>query len=248
MSFLLEDIKDTPAEEVKDEDSILSQLLADEDDKEQAADTITSFVNPQAEKIDDNRRHEIEEDYGLGKIELDAFKSKIQERGNIRQNDDFTGNNDTSELDMYGLQSNFNETEEDVSKLKESEQKQYIAEQLVDMAHTIKNEYITEVATARPTSEIDPFNPSENFLEHISKTENSNEHSLSLVIEYFTKQLDELQSTFEQTQNLQAASKEHQYELETIKKLKTVVDYISRTKIIDSAVLAEIYELYRYKV
>ena len=181
---------------------------------------------------------------------MESFKSKIQEKGNIkREKVDDEGSAEVGNLDMYGIQAEFKEEDENAKSLKEEEQKQYIAEQLLDLSHTIKNEYINETVISRPDSGIDPFNPPSEFSEYISKYENNGNISVSLVLEHYYKRLGDLQSELTtQANKNQENLKEIQYELETIEKLKKLLDYMSRIKIIDPQVLAEIYDIYRYKI
>lgn len=208
-----------------------------------------NFAHDKTPKFDEKRKKEISIDYDIGDNVFESFKTKIQERGNIKKDDETTKETEeSSSLDMYGVQAEFNEQEENAKNLKEEEQKQYIAEQLLDMSHQFKNEYINETILARPDSGIDPFNPPAGFTEYISKSEEKGNISSSLVLEHYYKKLDELHSELSSNAKNSNEKNEYEYELETIEKLKKLLDYMSRIKIIDSQVLAELYDTYRYKI
>lgn len=77
--------------------------MAEEEGTSLPEEEITSFSNKAAPELDSDRKDEIATDYGLGNLDLDAFKVKIQQRGEI--NTDLHDPHDSikSNLQMFGL-------------------------------------------------------------------------------------------------------------------------------------------------
>lgn len=236
---------------VGDEDSILGQLIADEETKEASESNVLNFAHDKSPEFGQQRKKEISIDYDIGDNVFESFKSTLQERGNIKKDaDDFVSpGENASNLDMYGVQAEFNEEEESAKDLKEEEQKEYIAQQLLDISHQFKNEYINETTLARPDSGIDPFNPPSGFTQYITKSEENGNIAGSLILEHYNKKLEELHSDLSsKSKGDTKEANDFEYELEKIKKLQNLLNYMSRIKIVDSDVLAELYDTYRYKV
>lgn len=86
-----------------EDQGILSQLMAEEEGVAHPEEEIVSFSNNSAPDLGSDRKDEIATDYGLGNLDLDAFKIKIQQRGDI--NTDLHEPHDSikSNLQMFGL-------------------------------------------------------------------------------------------------------------------------------------------------
>lgn len=70
----------------------------------------------------------------------------------------------------------------------------------------------------------------------IIKKEEEGTYSASVIMEMYHQKLDELE---------QGQLEPHQQEL--ISKLKDLMGFVSRIRVIDGPVLAEIYEMYKYR-
>lgn len=221
-------------------DGILGQLIEEEHSKEQLADEIKSFANPHKmfEGIE-GLPQENDDDFGFGNFEVEHFKSRLQTKGNIN-NDDMLPSERLSNpnMDMYGIIEEIEEGNKEKSeKMKQKEQEQFIAQQLADLAESLDSEFINEIHSTRPTSGIDPYNPPTKFTQYVIEHQDKEKTNASLVLNSFYEKLQSLP-----TDRLLKS------EVETLEKLKALLDYMGRIRILDAQVLAQIYENYRFKV
>lgn len=84
---------------------------------------------------------------------------------------------------------------------------------------------------------MDPFNPPDSLTSLILEREEEGKPNSSVILDLFYEKLNSMSET-NLTEN----------ERETKEKLKELLDYMSRMRVVDAPVLSEIYELYRYKL
>lgn len=101
----------------------------------------------------------------------------------------------------------------------------------------LDNDYVEKDSAFRPDTGVDPFNPPDSLTGLILEREEEGKPNSSVILDLFYDKLNSMSET-NLTEN----------ERETKEKLKELLDYMSRMRVVDAPVLSEIYELYRYKL
>ena len=217
---------------------ILGQLMAEENAKEEADNQIQSFQAD--ENFETMSKSENDENfYGFGNFEVENFRARLQSKGNIKSEEQESEQQEiNSNLDMYGIIDEYvDSTRSNQERMLRQQREQFIADQLADLAETLDNEFITEMDKAAPTSGIDPYNPPKDLTYFLLNKQENEKSNASLVLNVFYEKLDQMS-----TEGLTKS------ETETVEKLKNLLDYMSQIRIVDSKVLAQIYDKYRFKI
>lgn len=224
-------VEQSKPKEFNEEEGLLNQLMAEDEDI-QDQESIKSFGGVKTIK---DKEEDI--DYGIGAADLAAFKLKVQAKGNIqepseihtKQEEEFAMSN----LGMFGVAQN----EEDTSRYQQDEENiKYVEDQIKRIVENYGQDLQARDSELAPHSGIDPYFPPENITKKIIDNEISGTYSTSLVLEVLSDKLSALDDS--------TLSKD---QLSTKDKLKQLLEYMSRIKVVDGPVLSEIYELYRYK-
>ena len=217
-------VKEEPEEEVTSfgDDGLLGQLMAQEEGDDISDEEIKSFANQELD-LDSSRKEEIKFDYKIGESDLKDFKARIEQKGRFARSKNSPTTSMVSNTDMFGIQ--------DSSRQKDETQiEEFIKQQLEEISENLgaaENDFSNYI----PNSGLDPFQPPASLTETIIKNNNT-----SIVMDVFHERLRNLPEVG-LTKN----------ELETKKKLLKLADYISGVRILDAPVLAEIYEMYKFK-
>ena len=205
-----------------EDDGILGQLMAQEEEEENE-DEILSFANKELD-LDSHTKHEMELDYGIGEGDVRDFKQKIQSQGKIHQEESTPGS--ISNLDMFGEDDDINEN---LRQRDQDEIEMFVRQQLEDITANL-GAAESGIDTYQPDSGYDPHQPIDEITNSKIQAKNT-----SIILDVYYDRLKAIPDE-DLTKN----------EIKTKKKLMRLSDYVSRIRMIDAPVFAEIYELYRY--